>query len=223
MPNINLTKDSQSGMFVVFVNGEEVSSHSEEKEAVENAVNAKFDNPNAEVYYQIDSKIKVDVSGVSAPQPEPESDVAVESIQLVGQDFVEGGDITVQMVVQNIGETDLGSFSYTLRLGTDLQIEGSIDSLVVGDQVVLEHTFLSVPAGEHVVEGIADSNNAIAEPITTNNKKAIMLTVAEACYGNLLPIGLNAGNTGVMFVTLQDERILNCSMPLNYTPKVCKP
>lgn len=54
-----------SGYYRVFVNGEQVSQHVAEREAVERAVNEAEDNPDATIYYDHDYEVDVLIQSVA--------------------------------------------------------------------------------------------------------------------------------------------------------------
>lgn len=72
MPNIKLTKRSNTGTVKVYVDGSEFSSHNEEKEAIESAINEKFNSPNSTIHYETSTVVDLEITGiedVSEPTP----------------------------------------------------------------------------------------------------------------------------------------------------------
>lgn len=57
-PRIDFTADNQ-GYYRVFVDGQHVSNHVQEREASQRAMNIKMENPDAEVYYDHDYRVDV--------------------------------------------------------------------------------------------------------------------------------------------------------------------
>ena len=71
MAKIELTA-SGGGYYRVYVDGERVSQHTAEREAVESAGDYKRKNPTSEVYYDHDYRVSVELSGTVPSEPEPE-------------------------------------------------------------------------------------------------------------------------------------------------------
>ena len=121
---------------------------------------------------------------VAEPPPPPEPDLIVKSVALVGSNLVDGDNVYVSAVVQNVGDAATPSnqsVTVSVKVNGSMVDTEAFANLAAGASVSIQtSTPWQATAGTKTLSVQADDPNQVQESDEGNNSKSMSFTVAEA-------------------------------------------